>query len=463
MTEEQLLRRSIEHLHGLEEIAYGEDELVVVCIVRDGRPYVKAFVEHYFSLGVKHIAFLDNNSTDGTVEALQNYDNVTVLRTKLPYKANGGTTGNRWTREVLFKQYLISRFGKKNSWCLCADIDELFDYPYSDVIGLDSLLRYLNSKSYTAVAAQMLDMFPENPLSGRTGGQPDVPLKELHRFYDVSNVKRQRDFKKRLLQRNCTLDSDEIELFRDGIRNTIFGTTPVLTKFPLVRLDGKVIPMYDSSHRVGNAAIADFTCVLFHYKFLDGHFREQVAQAVREEHRLRSSAIYKEYMKVLDRSPSLQLRRETARKIKDVNDLLENRFLVVSDDYVSWVNAEEEKSVLQALHSDPRDLAEALLKCKQEERSRTLKAQRLERQLREKRQPTQRSQERRPTQRDPSSKQQLRENQRLTQQVRSLQQQLEEIQASRTWRLAMMLHRIKIRVLGAGRDSPRSPDCGEGG
>src|SRR5918998_3015294 len=85
-----IVHLSIEHLHGPEEVPYGEDELVVVCLVRDGRPYVKSFVEHYFTLGAKYIAFLDNNSTDGTVEALREYNNVTVLRTKLPYKANTG-------------------------------------------------------------------------------------------------------------------------------------------------------------------------------------------------------------------------------------------------------------------------------------------------------------------------------------------------------------------------------------
>jgi hypothetical protein len=450
MTEEQLLRRSIEHLHGLEEIAYGEDELVVVCIVRDGRPYVKAFVEHYFSLGVKHIAFLDNNSTDGTVEALQNYDNVTVLRTKLPYKASGGPTGNRWTREVLFKQYLISRFGKKNRWCLCADIDELFDYPYSDVIGLDSLLRYLNGKSYTAVAAQMLDMFPEKPLSGRAGGEPDVPLKELHRFYDISNVKRRRAFKERSDLRNCTLESEEIELFRDGIRNTIFGTTPVLTKFPLVRLDGKVIPMYDSSHRVGNAAIADFTCVLFHFKFLDEHFHGQVAQAVREEHRLRGSAIYKEYMKVLDRSPSLQLRRETARELKGVNDLLENQFLVVSDDYVSWVNAEEEKRVLEAPQSEPSELTQAFLESRRQERAKTLRIQRVERQLRDRNSETKKLKR---NQRIKLKNDQHAKLQEARRQIRTLKRQLESMQASRAWKLMSALHRVKARVFGLGRGS----------
>src|ERR687889_67887 len=190
---------------------YEPDELVVVCLVRDGRPYVKSFVEHYRSLGAKHQVFLDNGSTDGTVEALKKYDNTTVLRSKLPFKEY----------KFLMRQYLIDRFGKKYRWCLCVDIDELFDYPYSDVVGLDSFLGYLSSNSYTAVAAQMLDMFPEEPLSGREGNLEDEPLKELHRFYDISNLKRV-SIKKNPRLRNNTLQSDEIETFRDGIDNTVF-------------------------------------------------------------------------------------------------------------------------------------------------------------------------------------------------------------------------------------------------
>src|SRR3712207_1262012 len=93
---------SVEHLYGPEEVPYGEDELVVVCLVRDGRPYVRSFVEHYLSLGAKHVFFLDNGSTDGTVEALKNYDdNVTVLLSNLPYKNPRGGLGGT---ETLFKQ-----------------------------------------------------------------------------------------------------------------------------------------------------------------------------------------------------------------------------------------------------------------------------------------------------------------------------------------------------------------------
>src|SRR5215217_4082054 len=198
----QLVHPSVEHLHGPEEVTYEADELVVVCLVRDGTHYVKSFFEHYTSMGAKHLFFLDNVSTDGTVEALKGYDHVTLLRTALPYKEY----------KYLFKQYLIERFGKKDRWCLCADIDELFDYPYSDVVGLGSLLRYLNERSYTAVAAQMLDMFPEEPLAGsREGNFPDEPLKERHRFYDVSDISRVSFKELRRRFPNNVLDSDEIE------------------------------------------------------------------------------------------------------------------------------------------------------------------------------------------------------------------------------------------------------------
>src|SRR5215210_5061242 len=206
---EQIPPDSIEHLYGPEEVPYEEDELVLVCLMRNGRPYVKSFVEHHTSLGIKHMFFLDNGSTDGTVEALKGYENVTVLHTGLPFKRY----------EVSIRQYLVERFGREDRWCLYADIDELFGYPYSDVISLSSLLRYLNERSYTAVVAQMLDMFPEDPLSG-SASSPDEPLKERHRFYDISNVKKM-SIKEHPLTRDNTYESDDIEFFYGGAFETL--------------------------------------------------------------------------------------------------------------------------------------------------------------------------------------------------------------------------------------------------
>lgn len=451
--EERLLRGSVEHLHGPEDVPYEEDELMVVCLVRDGRPYVKSFVEHYRSLGAKHIAFLDNNSRDGTVEALREYDNVTVLRTELPYKASGGTEENSGTREVLFKQFLISRFGGKNRWCLCVDMDELFDYPYSDVVGLDSFLAYLEEHRYTALATQMLDMFAEESLSGYSANV-DEPLKERHRFYDISNIERRRLKDTNALSlRDTTLESEEVESFRGGIRDTLFGTDPYLSKAPLVYLDGRVKPMDDSTHRVGNARIADVTGVLFHYKFLGEHFRGQIEQAVREEHHFMDSAKYKMYKEVLDRDPNLRLKLGTARELGSTNDLLEEQFLVVSDDYVRWVDAEEERNLRRTTEGGPDELVETLLESRRREREKGLMVQRLERRLREREHAA--SGEARRQEKTQRLEQRLRkrssEARHLRQRVRSLEEQLGSIQNSRAWKVMDLLHRARVRAQRRGK------------
>ncbi len=296
---QRIVHPNVEHVHGPEEVAYAMDELVVLCLVRNGRPYVRSFVEHYSSMGAKHMVFLDNGSTDGTVEALKNYDNMTVLRTDLSFK----------TYQMPMKQYLIERFGG-GRWSLFVDIDELFDYPYSDVISLGSLLRYLSERSYTAVVAQMLDMFPEKPLSDIASDE-DEPLKELHRFYDISNVREQNYWEFPFVSgTGNTLANEEIEIYRNGIQNTLFGALPALTKHPLIFLDGKVKPVDRSAHSVSNAQVADFTCVLFHYKFTN-HLYELVREAARQENYMKKSGKHKKWLKVLEKTPSLLIKGET--------------------------------------------------------------------------------------------------------------------------------------------------------
>lgn len=452
MSEEQSLHDTIEHLHGPLDVPYGKDELAVVCLVRDGRPYVRSFIEHYRSLGAKHIFFLDNGSTDGTVEALREYEGVTVLRTELPYKLEGAPRqddpiGNGWTRECLFKQYLFSRFGSRDRWCLCADIDELFDYPYSDVLGLDSFLSYLEEHSYTAVAAQMIDMFPEEPLSGEEFGA-DEPLKERHRFCDLSNLtRRPMQNTEALTSRNSAVASGEVEGFGNGIRNSVFGTTPHLTKFPLVFDDGKTKPMDRSAHRVGNASIADITCALFHYKFVDAHLHKQVAQAVKEEHRLMNSAKYKVYQQVLDDNPSLQLKRGSAIEVNSVNDLLDNATLVVSDEYVRRVDAEEEKAVIERNGGETGELTGAYIEARRRERAKVLGLQRLDQKLRKDLRQSRRRlwqwrrQSRELEEQNGLLKQQTEE---LAERNRALERQMKNLRSSRGWRLLGALHRVRV-------------------
>ena len=329
------VRLSVKHLHGPKEMTYAPDELVVVCIVRNGRPYIRSFIDHHLSLGVKHIVFLDNGSDDDTVAVARDHKHVTVLQSRLPYKKYEGA----------MIQYLISRSGK-GRWSLYLDIDELFDYPYSDVVGPSSLLRYLNEKSYSAVVTQVLDMFPDRALAS-LAGQRDEPLKALYRFYDLSNIKSKDYGSKRNVVAN-----DNIKKYTDGIRSTLFDVPFALTNHRLIFFDGKVKPGASGRglHRIENARLADFSCVLYHYKLVDG-FQEWAAQVVREERYNPELTLrhYKKYHEVLERNPGIRIKQATARELGSVNELIDNGFLVVSEEYSRWAGGiDAENSAAQS-------------------------------------------------------------------------------------------------------------------
>jgi len=314
-----ILRLRLRHVHGPQKIPYGRHELIVLCVVRDGALHVKSFLEHHLALGVAHIVLLDNGSTDATIDLARRYDRVTILHTTCPYRKY----------ETILKRYLVNRFSR-NRWSLFADIDERFDYPYSDVIDLGELLAYLNERSYTAVVAQMLDMFGDGPLD-RLGSTPDDALEEKYPYYDISAVEKH-DY---VFGRP---ENSAIKMHSGGIRKTVFGTENGLTKAALILASAEVVP-FVGWHHTEHASIADFSCVLFHYPFVST-FYEKVEEAVRtDRYKVSASEEYKKYWSRLKETPHLSLKQEAARRFEGVNSLLDNGFLVVSEKYVRWVHA----------------------------------------------------------------------------------------------------------------------------
>ena len=317
------IERHVTHLYGPETIAYGPDELVVVSLVRDAELYIHSFVKHYLALGVGHIVLLDNGSTDRTLELAKQYPQVTILQCRLPFKRY----------KMAMRHYLIRRFGRPGCWLLTVDIDELFEYPYSDTVALGRFLRYLREKGYTAVIAYMLDMFSAEPLTAVTSHVED-DLKVRYPYYDISDVTRMDYY----FPRN-QLPTDEIKAYFGGIRRTLFDpqaeTRFVLTKHPLFLLDGRIKPMFVDEHFVRNGRIADVTAVLFHYKFL-ADFAARTARAVQEENYHTGSQDYKKYQQALAQQPDLQIKRHTSRRLERIEELVENGFLYVSAAYARF-------------------------------------------------------------------------------------------------------------------------------
>jgi hypothetical protein len=419
-----ILNHSLEHLHGPEEVDYGVDELMVLVQLYNGKPYMKPLLEHYFSLGAKHVVFLDNGSTDGCVEVLKDYDNVTVLRTRLPYK----------TYNVAIKRYLVERFGR-GRWTLSVDQDELFDYPYSDVVSLKALLGYLSENSYTAVVAYMLDMFPERLSEVDPLGE-DLTLEELkekNRFYDISGVSRTSYHD--IGDIGNVLANEEIEVLRGGVRERLFHVRPMLTKHPLVFLDEKLRPMDLSDHWAGNAHVADFTGVLLHYK-LSNSLYETVRREIKDRRQLnRKKDRYGEYFKVLDKAPSLVMKDSTSKELESVNELVGTAFVTVSRQYMRFVETEEQKKDHYSGGPRPERMLEPFFNARAEAMVYRAAAQRAREETQEAREQARRERAR----------------------ARRAEEQIQAIQSSRSWKVLTGLGGIKTRaraVLGRLKNGP---------
>src|SRR5262249_40475490 len=138
--------------YGPSQVTAGKADVVALCLVRDGGIYIPKFIEHHLRLGVKHIIFVDNGSTDGTVEIAAQHQPVSVYTTTAPFRDRN-----------LIRQSMARRFGDGH-WTLYLDIDERFDYPHSRALPLAELINYLNRRGFSAVVGHMVDLFPREAL-----------------------------------------------------------------------------------------------------------------------------------------------------------------------------------------------------------------------------------------------------------------------------------------------------------
>ena len=313
----RLLPLRVRHVHGPAAFRYSNDELITITVVRNGEAYLPAFLDHHRRLGIAHMVFLDNGSTDRTQDMLRAEARVTVLATDAPYAKY----------ENAMKRYLAERFSH-GRWTLCVDIDEHFDYPYSNRLPLAGFVGYLNTRGYTAVVAQMLDLFADGPLAELAPEPYGIDVAR-YAYYDTSAIDR------RAYEWSESSNPD-VHMHWGGVRRSAFGSDNGLTKAALVKMDGRVQPFINWHHAVG-ARVADVTAVLKHYPFTSA-FRDKVLDATRSgRYGKTTTGEYERYAGVLRRQPAISLKRPGARRFAGLQPLLDDGFIVATEAYRQWV------------------------------------------------------------------------------------------------------------------------------
>jgi hypothetical protein len=267
------LWRATTLLHGPNLVLLSDDECCVVTLVKNGAFYLPELLAHHRAIGAKHFLFIDNGSSDKTVELAASQRDVTLVENKLPVAEF----------EVLMRSLLPRRF-VRGGWFVFVDSDEMYDPPPGCKGKIKPLLRYMNARGYTAALGHCLDMFSDEPANVTACWSYAEALRNCA-LYSLAKLQRidYHDpgfYLSYFLKGNRT--DAPLNYWRGGMRCEVFGEEPLLTRHNVVRNAPSIVPL-SQVHTASGVYVADVTASFRHYKFAGdyiGRDRIQVSQRV---------------------------------------------------------------------------------------------------------------------------------------------------------------------------------------
>ena len=270
-------------------------DLLCFCTLRNERIRLPYFLEYYREMGINHFFFVDNDSTDGTLDYLARQPDVSVWTTKASYKR--ARFGVDWLND------LQSRYGHGH-WTLVVDADEFLIYPFCDTRPLRALTDWLDASSIRSFSAMLLDMYPKGPLDAQPYREGQDPI-EIASWFDSGNY---------TIKRNKRYGNLWIQ---GGPRARMFfpespARAPALNKIPLVKWDRRYAYV-SSTHMLlprGLNLVYDewggekASGILLHAKFLDT-FTAKAAEELERKQHYAASVEYKAYAATMQGDPDL--------------------------------------------------------------------------------------------------------------------------------------------------------------
>lgn len=310
-------RRRIRALRKRRELTLHKDltdrvdrsDILLFAVVRNEKIRLPFFLKYYRNLGVSHFFFVDNDSSDGTLDYLEAQLDVSIWRTSASYKKS--KYGVDWLNGLLRK------YGAKH-WILVVDVDEFLVYPHCDTRDLYALTDWLDASSIKSFGTMLLDMYSERPIEKTPYRSGTDPIRKLE-YFDPGNYTMRRDKKYGNLW------------IQGGPRQRVFFADapqkgPALNKIPLVKWD-KAYVYVSSTHTLlprGLNLVYDewggekATGCLLHAKFLD-ILRDKALEELERKQHYAASREYQAYSEKL--GEGLRLWTEESVKYEDWRQL----------------------------------------------------------------------------------------------------------------------------------------------
>ena len=270
-------------------------DILLVSTMRNEQIRLPYFLDYYRALGVAHFLFVDNDSTDGTVDYLRGKKDVSVWTTRASYlKSAFGVDWVNW----LCRKYAHGH------WTLVVDPDEFFIYPFCDTRPIPALTDWLDNSSIRSFSAMLIDVYPKGRMDAQPYQEGQDPL-EIASWFDSGNYS---------IKRNPTYGNLWIQ---GGPRSRVFFAdrpekAPALNKIPLVRWNRR-FAFVSSTHTLlprGLNQVYDewggekASGALLHTKFLDT-FGAKAAEELERGQHYGGSGEYRAYAEALKDDPDL--------------------------------------------------------------------------------------------------------------------------------------------------------------
>ncbi len=266
---------------GIKKEELSELDVVLITAIKDSAPFLPFFIEHYVKIGITKFAFIDNNSTDNSVNIIQEFSSRKEISVDI-WHTNDTYNGIKlmgW-RNRLMKYYGLGH------WYICVDSDELLVCEQNNI---HDLITFLKSENVLAAGAVMIDLYPKASFKDMTKISNKDIINE-YRFFDKCNYtySANRKYKYRVF---------------GGSRYRMFKITPSLQKFPVIFATPDLIginPHFWHPYNVNNKA--KFNTGLLHYKFLPNHHDEYAKNAEKGLY-YNNSSEYKVYVAKIEETP----------------------------------------------------------------------------------------------------------------------------------------------------------------
>jgi glycosyltransferase involved in cell wall biosynthesis len=271
-------------------VVMAPDDILCCCVVRNELPRLPYFLAYYRQKGVAKFLFIDNGSTDGTVEYLLNQPDAYVWQSA--YSFNKANFGAGWF-EPLLRKYGLGH------WCLIVDADELLYYFDCENKNLVQLCGELERRNQKAFPANLLDMYSEKPVR-------DTHYESGQNFLEVCSYFDRQFYHAKF---NDSGPYRNQPYYFGGMRQRVFGAAAdyLLSKVPLIKYNAEVV-LSGGQHwtSCAKAEIAAESGALLHFKYF-ASFHQYVQREIQRKEHYFDAWQYQQYAQTLARNDAITL------------------------------------------------------------------------------------------------------------------------------------------------------------